>query len=88
VHQTPCMVTVCVGSSCHIRGSRALVKRFAEIIKEEHLEHDVALIGSFCRERCGEHMNWKFDDEEISSRTVEEAEDTLRSKLREVVSRA
>ena len=78
-------MTVCVGSSCHIRGSRAVIKRFAEIIKEEHLGDEVALIGSFCMERCGETMNWRIDDEDISSSTVEQAEEILRSRLAEVI---
>ena len=76
-------VTVCVGSSCHVRGSRAVLKRFAEIIKTEHLENEVALLGSFCMERCGEGMSWKFNDEDVSSSSVEEAEETLRNKLAE-----
>ncbi|OHB68900.1 MAG: hypothetical protein A2V70_18685 [Planctomycetes bacterium RBG_13_63_9] len=74
-------VTVCVGSSCHVRGSRAVLKRFAEIIRTERLEDRVALLGSFCMERCGEGMNWKFNDEDISSETVEQAEEALRSRL-------
>jgi NADH:ubiquinone oxidoreductase subunit E len=77
----PVKVTVCVGSSCHIRGSRAVLKRFAEIIRTENLEDEVSLIGSFCMERCGECMNWKFNEEEISSASVAGAEQTLRSKL-------
>ena len=81
----PIKVTVCVGSSCHVRGSRAVLKRFAEIIKAERLEEEVALLGSFCMEQCGECMNWNFNDEDISSTTVEEAEETLRSKLTEVI---
>jgi len=81
----PVTVTVCVGSSCHIRGSRDLLKRFDEIIKAENLEDRVALVGSFCMERCGEGMNWKFNEEEITSTSVEEAEETLRSKLVEAV---
>ena len=81
-------VTICVGSSCHIRGSRAVIRRFAEIIKEEHLGDEVALMGSFCMERCGETMNWRFDDEDISSNTVEEAEETLRSRLAKAIHRS
>ena len=86
----PVKVTVCVGSSCHIRGSRAVLKRFAEIIKQEGLENEVALdevalVGSFCMERCGECMNWKFDEEEISSESLELAEETLRQRLSEVI---
>jgi hypothetical protein len=64
-----------------------VLKRFAEILKEENLEGEVALVGSFCRERCGECMNWKFGDEDFSSASVEEAEETLRRKLSEVIHR-
>jgi len=77
----PVKVTVCAGSSCHVRGSRSVLARFAEIIKAEDLEEEVSLLGCFCMERCGECMNWKFDDEHISSGSVEEAEATLREKL-------
>jgi NADH:ubiquinone oxidoreductase subunit E len=78
-------ITVCVGSSCHVRGSRDVLKQFAEVIKSENLEDEVALLGSFCMDRCGERMNWKFNDEDISSDSVEEAEETLRSKLAEAI---
>jgi len=84
-------VTVCVGSSCHVRGSRAVLKRFAEIIKTEQLEDkvqlqdEVELLGSFCMERCGETMSWKFNDDEITSLNVEDAEATLREKLSETL---
>ena len=79
----PVQVTVCVGSSCHVRGSRAMLKRFSEIIGSECAEGEGALVGSFCMERCGECMNWKFNDEDLSSSTAEEAEETLRRKLAE-----
>ena len=62
-----------------------MLKRFAEIIKAEDLDDEVALLGSFCMERCGESMNWKFNEEDISSTSLEEAEETLRSRLRKAV---
>jgi len=77
-------VTVCVGSSCHVRGSRAVLKRFAEVIEGERLGDDVALVGSFCMERCGEGMNWKFNDEDVTSASLEEAEQVLRAKLQAI----
>ena len=79
----PVKVTVCVGSSCHIRGSREVLTRFAETIKSGGLEEEVALMGSFCMERCGECMNWKFEEEDLSSTSVDEAERTLHDKLAE-----
>ena len=81
----PIKITVCVGSSCHVRGSRAILKRFAEILKTENLEEEVVLLGSFCMERCGEGTNWKFNDEDVSSGSTEEAENILRSKLAETM---
>jgi NADH:ubiquinone oxidoreductase subunit E len=47
-------VTVCVGSSCHIKGSRQIIVRFNELLKEHGLEDKIELQGSFCMERCGE----------------------------------
>lgn len=77
----PCKVTVCVGSSCHIHGTREILKQFAKVIREESLGGEVVLVGSFCLDRCGETMNWKFDDEHISSANVAEAEEALRARL-------
>jgi NADH:ubiquinone oxidoreductase subunit E len=66
-------VTVCVGSSCHIKGARDLITRFNDLLKEHALEDRVELKGSFCMERCGEGLNWQIDDEAHTSASVEEA---------------
>lgn len=81
----PIQVTVCVGSSCHVRGSRAVLRRFAEIIQAEGLGDRVSLVGSFCMERCDEGMNWRFNEEDISSTSVEEAVQTLRVRLAQAI---
>ena len=66
-------VTVCVGSSCHIKGARVVIKRFQELLRQHELEDRVELKGSFCMERCGEGMNWQIDDEALTSSSPEEA---------------
>jgi NADH-quinone oxidoreductase subunit G len=66
-------VTVCVGSSCHIKGARDVINRFNTLLKEKGLEDWVVLKGSFCMERCGEGVNWQIDDKPLTSRNVEEA---------------
>ena len=66
-------VTVCVGSSCHIKGAREVIKRFNELLQEHHLEDVVELKGSFCMERCGKGINWQIDEEPHTSDDVEEA---------------
>ena len=74
-------VTVCVGSSCHIKGSRQIIMRFNELLKEHGLESKIELQGSFCMERCGEGLNWQIDDEPVSSKSVEEAIQTFAKKV-------
>ncbi len=74
-------VTVCVGSSCHIKGARKLIMRLNEMIKQAHLEQQVELQGSFCMERCGEGLNWQIGDKPITSDTVDDAVETFRSEI-------
>lgn len=66
-------VTVCVGSSCHLKGARELVNRFDSLLKEHHLEDKVELKGSFCMERCGKGANWQIDDDAFTSESVADA---------------
>jgi NADH:ubiquinone oxidoreductase subunit E len=74
-------VTVCVGSSCHIKGAREMIARFNDLLTEEDLEDKVELKGSFCMERCGEGINWKVNDEILSSASVEEGVDMFRKRV-------
>jgi NADH:ubiquinone oxidoreductase subunit E len=78
-------VTVCVGSSCHIKGAREVIMRFNELLKEHELEDKVELKGSFCMERCGEGINWQINDEPLTSSTVEDALKTFRAKIVEPI---
>ena len=41
-------VTVCIGSSCHIKGSRQVVERLQYLIHENSLGDKVDLGGTFC----------------------------------------
>jgi NADH:ubiquinone oxidoreductase subunit E len=45
-------VQVCVGSSCHLKGSEAIVNMMQNAIAEHGLEDDVVLTGSFCIGKC------------------------------------
>ena len=74
-------VTVCVGSSCHIKGSREMIARFNDFLTEKGLQDKVELKGSFCMERCGEGINWKIGDEVVSSESVEEGAETFRRRV-------
>lgn len=45
-------ITVCIGSSCHLKGSRQVVEEFQYLIKENGLDDKVELSGAFCMGRC------------------------------------
>ena len=46
------IVQVCIGSSCHLKGSRDIVELMRSTIAEQHLEDEVTLAGSFCLGKC------------------------------------
>ncbi len=79
-------VTVCVGSSCHIKGARDVIMHFNELLKQNALEDRVELKGSFCMERCGEGINWQINAEPITSSDVEDALKTFRKRILEPIS--
>ena len=45
-------ITVCIGSSCHIKGSRHVVERLQELVDENKLGEKVELAGTFCLGQC------------------------------------
>ena len=46
------IVQICVGSSCHLKGSQDIVELLQAAISEYHLEDEVILSGSFCIGKC------------------------------------
>lgn len=55
-------VTVCIGSSCHIKGSRQVVERLQHLIAQEKLGDRVELGGTFCMGKCKEGVCVTVDD--------------------------
>ena len=45
-------ITVCIGSSCHIKGSRQIVEQLQYLIAENNLGDKVELGGTFCMGKC------------------------------------
>ncbi len=74
-------VTVCVGSSCHIKGAREMITRFNDFLTKEGLGDKVELKGSFCMEHCGEGINWQINDEIFSSSSVEDGAEMFQQKV-------
>ena len=45
-------VQICVGSSCHLKGSQDIVELMEDALKAHGIEDDVVLSGSFCIGKC------------------------------------
>ena len=45
-------ITVCIGSSCHIKGSRQVVEQLQQLIAANELGEKVELGGTFCMGKC------------------------------------
>lgn len=45
-------VTVCIGSSCHLKGSRQVIETFRRLVSGNGLEGSVELTAAFCLGRC------------------------------------
>lgn len=58
------IIQVCVGSSCHIKGSPEIVELLQKNIAEYGLENDITLAGSFCIGKCNRiGVTVQIDDE-------------------------
>lgn len=55
-------VTVCIGSACHIKGSRQVVEQLRALIAQHELQDRVELGGTFCMGRCQEGVCVSVDD--------------------------
>lgn len=55
-------VTVCIGSSCHIKGSRQVVEQLQDLINKNGLGDKVELAGAFCMGECQKGVCTKIDN--------------------------
>ena len=57
-------VQVCVGSSCHLKGSQDIVEMLEAAVERYQLEDEVVLSGSFCIGKCNRvGVTVQVDDE-------------------------
>ncbi len=55
-------ITVCIGSSCHIKGSRQVVEQLQKLVSENNLKNQVELAGTFCMGKCQQGVCVTIDD--------------------------
>lgn len=67
-------VVVCIGSSCHLKGSRQVVEELQKLINQNNLKEEVELAGTFCMGNCQKGVSVKLNDQlfSVSPQTVKE----------------
>ena len=67
-------ITVCIGSSCHIKGSRRVVEQLQQLIADNNVSDKVELGGTFCLGQCQQGVCVMVDDSfySVSPETVSE----------------
>ncbi len=55
-------ITICIGSSCHIKGSKRVVEQLQALVAQNNLSDKVELAGTFCMGKCQEGVCVSVDD--------------------------
>ena len=55
-------VTVFLGSACHVKGSHYVLETLQRLVKENHLEDQVHMAGTFCTGNCQKGVCVTIDD--------------------------
>ena len=77
-------ITVCIGSSCHLKGSRQGVEQLQNLIARNDLGDKVELGATFCLGKCQQGVCVMVDEEfhSVSPDTVEEFfNDAVKAKV-------
>lgn len=80
------LVQICVGSSCHIKGSPEIVELLTKSVEEYHLEDEVTLAGSFCVGKCNRlGVTVQVDDDIYTGITRENFKEFFDDKILKVL---
>lgn len=71
-------VTVCIGSYCHLKGSRLVIERLRERMERDGLGDRLELAGTFCMGNCKNDVSVSIGTEvfSVSPDTVDSFFDT------------
>jgi ferredoxin len=74
-------VSVCIGTSCFVRGSEELLKRLIKHVQANNLVDSVKVEATFCFEQCDRGPTVRIGEEVINHCTYEAACQAIESKL-------
>ncbi len=73
-------IIICVGSSCHLKGSEKIIEIFKEEIEKNQLQK-TKISGSFCQGNCTEGVNIEINGQKIAAVNEENAREIFKKHL-------
>lgn len=73
-------LNVCIGSSCHIKGSYNIIQTFQQLIEENNLHDKIEMKAQFCMKQCQQGVSVTIGDE-IFSVSPETAREFFRNMV-------
>ena len=80
------IIQICVGSSCHLKGSPEIVQLLEKAIADNHLEDEITLAGSFCIGKCNRvGVTVQIDDDIHTGITTENFREFFKENVLDVL---
>ncbi|MDY5345810.1 MAG: NAD(P)H-dependent oxidoreductase subunit E [Eubacteriales bacterium] len=74
-------LSICVGSSCHLKGSYEVIEKLKQIVKTYGVEDKLELCASFCLGHCSDGVSAKLDEELITGLNPNNVEDVFLEQI-------
>ena len=80
------IIQICVGSSCHLKGSPEIVELLQKAVAEHQLEDEITLAGSFCIGKCNRvGVTVQVDDDIHTGITKENFKEFFKEKVVDIL---
>lgn len=74
-------ICICVGSSCHLKGSYNIINLMKENLEKHGLTDQVNLSAAFCLGKCTQGVSVKIDDEIVTGLNSETFDAVFQEKV-------
>lgn len=82
------IIQICVGSSCHIKGSPEIVELLQNAVEEHGLKDEITLAGSFCIGKCNRvGVTVQVDDDVHTGITKENFKEFFKENVLDVINK-
>lgn len=75
------IITICVGSSCSLRGSDELASELQRLVEKAGVGDRTEIVGAFCMDTCSKGVSIRVGDQEFSGIRPEDAESFFKREI-------